>query len=88
MGDRSAPAVSVKVLVATAAAEGQLAAVLDRRAGTWPAGVAERVAAIALSCCEDERELRPDMGTVARKLRRLERQVGCTHAQLSACCLC
>jgi hypothetical protein len=53
--------------------------VLDSSAGTWPAGVAEEFARIALACCEYERDDRPSMEEVAVQLERLRRRAGETH---------
>ncbi|MED6223053.1 hypothetical protein PIB30_070265 [Stylosanthes scabra] len=55
------PAVGIAKVVESASHAGKLNSLLDPLAGDWPIALAEKLARLALRCCEMERKNRPDL---------------------------
>ncbi|KAL1328974.1 U-box domain-containing protein 33 isoform X1 [Arachis ipaensis] len=55
------PAVGIAKVVESALVAGKLNSLLDPLAGDWPLALAEKLARLALRCCEMERRNRPDL---------------------------
>ncbi|MED6158827.1 hypothetical protein PIB30_036543 [Stylosanthes scabra] len=55
------PAVGIAKVLESASNAGNLSSLLDPLAGDWPLALAEKLARLALRCCEMERKNRPDL---------------------------